>query len=186
MNAPEKIAQAYLRLNGFFTVPHFTLLKDRGGHIDFLAVRLGGSKEKVGTESHGVPLEIDEQFLSKLGVSEDDTVGLVVEVKGGERDNARITDENFEYAKSFFGNISRVKKVGFENNSNSEIIEQAGHIIVPLKHCIDFIKKRFDELKQIEQQLRGSGMLSKEGSWELSEEFLSDLLFLQKLGGCNL
>ncbi len=54
-----------------------------------------------------VTLKIDDKFLSKLGVDKNDTVGLVVEVKGG-REKARV--KNSKYAKSFFGNISPIKK----------------------------------------------------------------------------
>lgn len=187
MNTPEKIAQAYLRLNGFFTIPHFTVLKNNGTHVDFLAVRLGGSIEKVGVAPNRIPIEIDEKLLSKLGINENQTIGLVVEVRGGEirgeREQVSIEESKFEYAESFFGNITCIKKVGFENNSSSEIIEREGIIIVPIKYCVTCIKERFDRLSEIEQQLKGNGVLSKEGSWELSEDFLSDLIYLKKFDG---
>jgi len=185
MNTPEKIAQAYIRLNGFFTIPHFTILKEQWRHIDLLAVRLGGSSEKVGIVSNQTTLKIDEYLLSKLGVSIDDTIGLIIEVKGSERKPAKVDGIKFAYAKLFFGNINRIKKVGFENIENLEIIKKRDHVIISLKYCIRFIKKRFSELKRIEQNLRGRGMLSKEGSWALSEEFLSDLIFLEKLDSAN-
>lgn len=185
MNTPEKIAQAYLRLNGFFTIPLFTILKEHRGHIDLLAVRLGGSLESVGIDSNQTTLKIDENLLSKLGVNKDDTIGLVIEVKGTKRKHAKIDDIKFVYAKLFFGNINHIKKAGFENRENVEIIKRNDHVIISLKYCIRFIKKRFSELKHIEQNLRGRGMLSKEGSWALSEEFLSDLIFLEKLDSAN-
>ena len=47
MNVAEKIVQTYLRLNGFFTIPKFTLLGSKAGHIDIIAVRIGSSKEIV-------------------------------------------------------------------------------------------------------------------------------------------
>lgn len=184
MNTPEKIAQAYLRLNGFFTIPHFTLLKDDGTHIDLLAVRLGESVENVGVNSDIFPLGIDESFLSKLGVTKDDTIGVMAEVKGGERDSARVDVTKFNSAKSFFGSIP-IKKVGFENISRLNITEQDDHIIVSLKYCIEFIKNRFNSVCEIEQQLRRRSLLSKEGSWELSEDFLSDLIYLKKVGVFN-
>ncbi|MDD5473449.1 MAG: hypothetical protein PHU34_04790 [Candidatus Methanoperedens sp.] len=183
MNTPEKIAQAYLRLNGFFTIPHFTLLKDNGTHIDFLAVRLGRSVEKVGVTPNVFPLSIDEQLLSKLAVTKNKTIGIVVEVKGGAcRNNDTVNlDEKFKYAKPFFGNIRNIKKVKFEKDNNSEIEEQDDYIIVSIKHCVGFIKNRFGELKRIEGQLERTRQLSKEGSWHLSEEFLSDLIYLNKI-----
>lgn len=181
MNTPEKIAQAYLRLNGFFTIPHFSVLKDLRTHIDFLAVRLGGSSEKVGAGSVQPILEIDNELLSKLGVGREETVGLVIEVKGGKYDHAEVTNNKFEYAKPFFGNIKDIKKVGFENKDIGEIQSRHDHIIISLKHCLEFIKTRFSELKTIEQDLKENEILSKEGSWDYSEEFLSDLIYLEKL-----
>ena len=184
MNTPEKIAQAYLRLNGFFTIPHFTILNEQWRHIDLLAVRLSGSSEKIGIESNQTTLKIDENLLSKLGINKDDTIGLIIEVKGG-REHAKINDTKFAYGKLFFGSISPIKKIGFENMENLEIIKRNDHVIISLKYCIKFIKERFSKLKSIKQAFRGSGMLSKEGSWSFSEEFLSDLIFLEKLNTGN-
>jgi hypothetical protein len=181
MNTPEKIAQAYLRLNGFFTIPHFTTLKEEGGHIDFLAVRLAGSQEKVGVAPNQIPLKIDEDLLSNLDVTKDETIGLIIEVKGSKNKPAEIDELQFAYAKLFFGNLDKIKKVGFENRSRIEIFTRNDQIIITLKYCMRFIKRRFSELKIIEEDLRGNRLLSKEGSWELSEEFLSDLIYLEKL-----
>ena len=185
MNTPEKIAQAYLRLNGFFTIPHFTILKENGGYIDLLAVRLGGSIEKFGVDSNQRSLSIDDNLLSKLGANEDETIGLIIEIKGGKNNSAKVDELQFAYAKLFFGNINRIKKVGFENIENLEIIKKRDHVIISLKYCIRFIKKRFSVLKSFEQNLRGQGILSKEGSWVFSEEFLSGLIFLDKLDNAN-
>ena len=180
MNTPEKIAQIYLRLNGFFTISHFSVLQDEWTHIDFLAVRLGRSMEKVGKGKEGIPLKIDNDFLEKLDASHDDTIGLVVEVKGG-NGRAKVTSAAFEYAKPFFGKASKLRKVGFED-VGGKIQKQDDHIIVPMSYCLTFVKKRFQEIETIDCELRGSGRLTKEGSWYLSEEFLSDLLFLKKVG----
>lgn len=176
MNTPEKIVQAYIRLNGFFSIPQFTVLKGERNHIDFLAVRLGGSVENVGMSHNTVSLKIDEQLLKKLGVTKDDTIGIVVEVKGSKKPG-RINTEIFEYAKSFFGTNCVVKKVGFENNNKSIEIKD-DHIIVPIKYCIKFIKNRFNKLKKLKKQ---GIVLSKESSWDLSDEFLSDLIYLYKM-----
>ncbi|MEE9379506.1 MAG: hypothetical protein V3V33_15890 [Candidatus Lokiarchaeia archaeon] len=75
--------------------------------------------------------------------------------------------------------------MGFENRESSEIITQNDRVIISLKYCIRFIKKRFSVLKSFEQNLRGQGILSKEGSWVFSEEFLSGLIFLDKLDNAN-
>ena len=149
MNTPEKIAQAYLRLNGFFTIPHFTVLKENGGHIDLLAVRLGGCSESVGVGSNQKQLGIDNDLLSKLGINKSITIGLVIEVKGG-NNSVDINDSQFAYSKSFFRNINIIKKVSFENRADLEIHTRNDQIIIPLKHCMNFIKKRFSELKSIE------------------------------------
>ena len=85
----------------------------------------------------------------------------------------------------FFGNTKCIKKVGFENRRNLEIIKQDDYIIISLKYCINFIEERFAELTSIKNDLRGSGMLSKEGSLALSEEFLLILIFLEKLKDTN-
>lgn len=181
MNTPEKIAQAYLRLNGFFTIPYFTILKEKKGHIDLLAVRLGGSIEKVGVDSNQRSLSIDDNLLSELDVNEDETIGLIIEIKGGENDSAKVDELQYAYAKLFFGNINIIKKVGFENRTNFEILTRNDHIIITLKYCMRFIKRRFSQLKSIEQEFKGRGLLSKEGSWTFWEDFLSDLIYLEKL-----
>jgi hypothetical protein len=180
MNTPEKIAQTYLRLNGFFTIPHFSILQDDWGHVDFLAVRLGGSVEKVGKGEDRIPLKLDTDFFEKMEIMEGDTVGLIVEVKSGE-ERAEVTDVAFNYVRPVFGNISKLERVGFDERE-CEIQKRGNHIIVPIQHCLTFIKERFRELERIDHDMRGSGRLSKEGSWYLSEEFLSDLLFLKKSG----
>lgn len=185
MNAPEKIVQAYLRLNGFFTIPYFSVLSESCSQIDFLAVRLGSSEERIGIKGNFISLDIDEKFLELLGASKMDTIGLVVEVKGGKGQHAVISDENFQYAKSFFGKVEKVFRVGFERDLTKlckQLVGDNVHFLVPLTHCLEFINKRFREMKKIERALRGTGILSKEGSWHLSEEFLSDLIYLQSIG----
>jgi len=148
--------------------------------IDFLAVRLGGSVERVGTEGNRKALRIDTIFLDKLGVGVNDSIGLVVEVKGG-NENARIEEVKFRYAKPFFGMDVKIRKVGFENKG-SKIAKVDDQVVVPMKYSLNFIRKRFEELKQLDEELRGTERMTKEGSWHLSEEFLSDLIYLRKLG----
>ena len=184
MNIPEKIAHAYLRLNGFFTIPYFSVLSKSCSYIDFLAVRLGNSEEKIGVEGNLTSLSIDEKFLKLLCVSKSDTIGLVVEVKGGESGYAEISNENFQYAKPFFGKVEKIFRVGFERDLTELCKQRIGdniHFLVPLFHCLEFIDKRLKEVKKIDQALRGKGILSKEGSWYLSEEFLSELIYLKSL-----
>lgn len=178
MNTPEKIVQTYLRLNGFFTLFHFSVLEEKGTHADLLAIRPGESIEAVGPEDYKVPLNIDNSFLKQLGVTPKDPIGLVVEVKSGD-EKAGVTSRVFDYVKPFFGKTPNLRKVGFDEKV-SKISCLGDHIVVPLKYCLDFIIKRFEELDRIDKKLKGSGRLSKRGSWHLSEEFLSDLLFLHR------
>jgi len=180
MNTSEKIVQTYLRLNGFFTIPPFSLLQDEWTHVDFLAVRLGGSQEKVGKSNDRVPLQIDTDLLRELEAGSEDTIGLVIEVKSGDEE-AIVSETVFDYVKPFFGTISKLSKAGFGDKGHG-IHKRGDHVIVPVKYCLTFINQRFQELKCIDQKLRGSGRLTKEGSWYLSEEFLSYLLFLKKSG----
>jgi len=185
MYAPEKIAQAYLRLNGFFTIPHFSVLTREGFQIDLLAIRLGNSEERIGAKGSLTSLKVDEEFLQLLGASKSDTVGLVVEVKGGENEHAEISETKFEYARPFFGNVKNVFRVAFERDIDKLCkLERAGnlHFVVPLSHCLRFIDKRLKEVRKIENDLRRRGALSKEGSWHLSEEFLSEVIYLKHLG----
>ncbi len=132
MNTPEKIAQAYLRLNGFFTIPHFTILKEQGGHIDFLAVRLGGSLEKVGVDSNQTTLKIDENLLSKLDVNKEDTIGLIIEVKGSKRESAKIDDIDFDW-NYYFNKIYKIDKnivKKSKKNTITFVLEQCNQILV--------------------------------------------------------
>lgn len=185
MNAPEKIAQIYLRLNGFFTIPHFSVLSAEGSQIDLLAVRLGNSEERIGIDQNLTALKIDEEFLEILGASKSDTIGLVVEVKGGEKKHAEISNAKFEYAERFLGDVEKVSRVTFERSINTLCKQERGgnqHVAIPLSHCLTFIDKRLEEVSEIESRLRGSGLLSKQGSWHLSEEFLSEIIYLKHLG----
>jgi hypothetical protein len=49
--------------------------------------------------------------LKLLGVSKEDDVGLVVEVKGGKDERGIIPENNFEYVKTFFGRINPFRVV---------------------------------------------------------------------------
>lgn len=148
-------------------------------------MRFGGSQEIVGVTSNHTTLKIDENLLTKLGVTKNETIGLIIEVKGGKNKSVEVDELQFTYAKLFFGNLSNLKKVGFERRTSLEIITRKDHIIITLEYCMDFITKRFLELNSIERDLKGSGLLSKEGSWELSEVFLSDLIYLENLKALN-
>lgn len=183
MSVPEKIVQTYLRLNGFFTIPKFTILGAKAGHIDILAVRIGSSREIVGSKRR-VPLDIDWKFLELLGTSEDQTIGLIVEVKGGEEEE-EISSEHLERARPFFGKLNRVFRVLFEKKTDQLYCKERDgetHFFVPISHCLEFIDGRFEQLMEIEPKVREKGDITKYGSWYLSEEFLSGLIYLKSMG----
>jgi len=183
MNVAEKIVQTYLRLNGFFTIPKFTILGSKAGHIDIIAVRIGSSKEIVGSRKK-IPLIIDTKFLELLEESDDETVGLIVEVKGGEV-KEEISSEHFEQVKPFFGKLNKIFRVLFEKDARDlhrQEINGEIHFIVPISHCLRFINSRFDQLNKIEPKVRERGDITKYGSWYLSEEFLSELIYLKSMG----
>jgi hypothetical protein len=49
MNLAEKIASAYLRLNGFLTIPHFNMFDGaQHNHVDIVGLRAANSRELVG------------------------------------------------------------------------------------------------------------------------------------------
>jgi len=172
MNAAEKIVQTYLRLNGFFVNPKFTVMGSIKGHVDFLAVRLGGCEERIGVHK----VKFDEELLSSSVFSDHDNVGLVVEVKGG-GGKPNVSQAKFDYVARFFGNTVKVKKAYF--GLKGEKIEQnTDSITVPIRHCLKFILQRFEEINNI----RKRGEISKVGTWVYSEDLLSDLLYLKKTG----
>lgn len=184
MYPPEKIVQVYLRLNGFFTISKFSILGKESSDIDMLAIRLGGSKEIVG-DRRKIPLKIDNELLKLLNVSEDEDIGLVIEIKGGINQYSHIPKENYEYILPFFGNHVKPFRMGFERSAKrlgKKQIEDYIYFIVPISHCLEFINRRFEELKKVEPKVRDKGAISKYGSWYLSEEALSDLIYLKSLG----
>lgn len=184
MEPSEKIVNVYLRLNGFFIIPKFSVLVERATHVDILGMRIGNSEERVGKNVNSIPLRIDDDFLKLLGISKNDDVGLVVEVKGGEEEHGEIPEKNFVYVIPFFGRIDPFRVV-FEKAAEKlekKVNNGAVHFVIPLSHCLNFINQRFEEMEEIEHQIREHGDITKYGSWYLSEEFLSELIYLKSLG----
>jgi hypothetical protein len=179
MLAPEKIASAYLRLNGFFLMPYFTiLLQPDCRHVDFLGVHVG-STEKIGPPQ--VELSLDRELFELLGTRTGEHFVVIAEVKGTEdaSDAPLVSDEHFAYVKKMFTGM-KIKRLGFEK-TGSGIHEEQGHTIVSLSHCLSFIEFRFIEAKAIASQLECHHW-TKTKAWSWHEEFLSDLLFLHNLG----
>jgi hypothetical protein len=177
MQTTEKIALLYLRFNGFFTMPHFTVFGDKGNrHVDILGVRLEGSEEKVGKNV----LCKDDLFIEKVSEN-NQSVFLWAEV-GNRYKGDEFVPTKEEYCKRIFGNKGTVKKVYFDfDKSGDEFSSIDGVLIVPGSRCGSFIIQRFSQMasEPVKGALDG---LSKTGSWVWSEDFLADLLYLKKLG----
>ncbi len=172
MNAAEKIAGAYLRLNGFFLLPHFTIFDGvQHNHFDAIALRPGGGKETI----NSLELIRDDSLndiLSELGIYNQDLVGALVEVKSNEKKD-KITKEQEDYAKKFFGDIEKIVKIFF-SDKRTKISIKCTSIFIPIKYAIQWIDTRIEWMDENELHL------SKSGSWNWSEETLSDLIYLYR------
>ena len=99
MNIPEKIAGLYLRLNGFFISPHFTILLQGGSrHVYFIGVRVG-SLERIDIGEEQIILTPDDGFLFCLGEKRNSRFAIVAEVSGAESANKppRVRYDAFDY-----------------------------------------------------------------------------------------
>lgn len=116
--------------------------------------------------------------------SKDETIGLVAEVKGGE-EKEEISLEHLERVRPFFGKLNRVFRVLFERETRTLHRKETDgevYFIVPISHCLKFISGRFEQLEKLEPKVREKGDITKYGSWYLSEEFLSELIYLKSMG----
>lgn len=186
MNTAEKIAGAYLRLNGFLLLPHFTAFDGvQHGHVDFIGLRAANSKERI-IDPHAergqiadFVLPIDVNFFEIIsehfnGGSRDlPTVGTIAEVR---TNDARVapTAEHIEYVRKFLGNITLIP-VSFADDDN-EIAFRSPAVTIGIHYALNWILGRIDLMK------RSNMRLTKDGSWTWSEEFLSDILVLHGLG----
>ncbi len=179
MNTGEKIAGTYLRLNGFLLLPQFTIFNEPNhNHIDHLAVRLGGSVERVFDKSLPVDEDLFDIIGNHLGIAaKQENLGAVVQVKTNTHFNI-FHDSHLEYARSFLGNLPNVVPISFCDAFTSITIDcrsnENGDIGVGLKHAVNWIAKRVEWMDaEIERQ--------KMASWTWSEDFLADILVLRKL-----
>ena len=175
MNAPEKIAATYLRLNGFLLLPHFTIFTDRHhNHVDLIGYRPRNSEECVSD----VPLKRDDDFSNKIEeLQNDDTktlpTGIIVQVRGNTT-YPKFHDNHEEYVERFLG-IKPVRII-FRRQKKSIFIKEENEnrsVCVGLKHSFGWIQERIGEMHSYH---------SKTGSWTLSEEFLADLLLIRRIG----
>jgi hypothetical protein len=180
MNLPEKIAGSYLRLNGFFLLPHFTIFEyHQHSHIDFLALRPPNGHEVIELNDDGLlEFPVDELLFSHISdvVGQDALeilLGGVVEIKG----NFEIelpTEEKIRYAQHFFGNETTVIPITFSRKFD-EVSAYSGALAVQIDYAFEWLLQRFNWMDQILPQVL------KEGSWAWSEEALSDLIYIKRL-----
>lgn len=173
LNAAEKIAGSYLRLNGFFLLPHFTVFNgDSHNHVDFLALRPCGGLEKVNTN---IFIRDDDLIfhINRITNNSPDFIGALVEVRSNDRTD--LPDErHIEYAKGFFGDgVHHILKIAFRDG-NGPISLAGDTIVITIKHALKFI---FDRIDWINENV---DHLTKTGSWNWSEDSLSDIIYLNK------
>jgi len=174
MNYPEKIAGAYLRLNGFFLLPHFTVFDQRQHtHVDFLALRPANSQESVNKDNLLI-LPVDDEFMNLLGELIDypksNFIGLVVEVKSGEEKEVP-SQEHREYVDRFFGKNVKIFNLSFCGNVKKPTISN-GSITIGVEYAFEWIISRILWMNANMERL------IKTRSWNMSEEFLSEILYL--------
>lgn len=176
MNMAEKIAATYLRLNGFLLLPQFTVfIGGDHGHVDLVGLRAKGSKE----ESAGLTFPIDEKFFDAIDplVCKDprnEFLGLVGEVKKN-REIDHPKDQQVAYVRPFLGNVPIVPV--FFSQAGKEPTWKSACLQVGNAYALNWV---FDRASWMNEKLE---TLTKTGSWNLSEDALSEILVLgQSLG----
>lgn len=175
MNLAEKVAGAYLRLNGFLALPQFTIFEGEWhNHIDLVAMRAANSEEVV----NGVRLITDDRLFE--GCSEvmgrnarSVNFGLAAEVRTNNRRDA-VENDQLAYVRRFLGDIPVIRISFYEGEQPVTSVNQV--LCVGVRYAATWIQRRIDWME--EQQIG----LSKEGSWNWSEDFLSDFLTLRRYG----
>ena len=175
MNTAEKIAGTYLRLNGFFLLPQFTVFDGtRHNHIDLVALRAANSEERV----DDVVLPVDDQLFETVSIFIDNPksnhFGAIVEVRTNENRDIP-TNEHFVYTSRFLGGLPSVRLSFYEFDDNNPVPSE-NSINIGNRYAIGWILDRINWMQG--QHMR----LAKEGSWHLSEEWLADILVLNRLG----
>ena len=177
MNSPEKIAGVYLRLNGFFLLPQFTLFDGESHtHVDFLGLRAPASIEQCGDVTFPIDDELFNRIDHQFEDSRNQLISVIAEVKGNQT-KENPGEGHYEYINHFIGNSNRIKihfrKQTVDISVANEVIE------VSLTYAL---RKIIERIEWIDENLN---KLSKESSWAWSETSLSDILYLKKLGYLN-
>ncbi|HBJ85058.1 MAG TPA: hypothetical protein DDZ88_14545 [Verrucomicrobiales bacterium] len=188
MNLAENIAATYLRLNGFFLLPHFTVLKgDRHNHIDLLALRAAGAEEKVPGSATPKSLPVDDQLFGKLdelfqikgksASSKSNFIGMMAEVRSN-RNKDEIDEPHISYVRPLFGNAHLFRALFFRAKNFEMKISGKNHdeLEIDIIYASKWILKRIEETEKFEN------LLTKTKSWALSEPFLSDIMQLRDYG----
>ncbi len=172
MNLAEKLSATYLRLNGFLLLPHFTVFTgQQHTHLDLIGLRVANSKELVGDFT----LPIDNELFSVLTRLRGhdaltSIIGVAAEVRTNECRDAP-SDEHIHYIQNFFGGITVSRLAFFEG---SHTVSQNDNVVdIGVRYAGIWIQRRVDQMNKLR--------LTKTGSWNWSECFLSDLLVLRAL-----
>jgi hypothetical protein len=169
-NTAEKVAGLYLRLNGFLQLPLFTLFyEDKYGQIDILGIHGKNSVEKA----MGVEFPVDDAFFEACKRKELDDpkgtiLGVVAEVRGNNRRKAPDV-EHVQYAANFLGEAPIIR-VSFSDSATALGVKD-GVVVVSMRHATEWIRSR---VKWMESQ---GWRFTKSGSWSLSDDYLSDILY---------
>jgi hypothetical protein len=174
MNVAENLASAYLRLNGFLLLSHFTVFTGGGhNHVDLIGLRAPNSQERV----NGTQLALDEALFNALSALRgDNSKSALVAIAAEVRTNAQRdvpTLEHVDYVRAFFGGVPVVTRFSFYDMAKTIVLTADG-LDIGLSHTGHWIQWRIDSMH--------GQRLTKEGSWNLSDPFLADLLALRELG----
>jgi hypothetical protein len=175
MNLAEKLAGTYLRLNGFLTLPHFTAFDgNQHNHVDLVALRAPKSQEVVGD----ITLITDDLLFDAISAiigrsSRSVALAVVAEVRTS-TDRDEPSEAHINYVGRFLGDIP-VTRLAFYEGSQS-VVQDGQTLDIGMRYAGLWIQRRIDWMNEHEFKL------TKAGSWNLSEDFLSDFLALRRYG----
>jgi hypothetical protein len=175
MNLAEKLAGTYLRLNGFLTLPHFTAFDgNQHNHIDLVAFRAPNSQEVVGDITLLTDDLLFDAFSALIGRrSRSVALGVAAEVRTNTaRDEP--SEAHIDYVGHFLGAIPVIRLAFYEGLHG--VIQNGQTLDIGMRYAGLWIQRRIDWM--LEHKFK----LSKTGSWNLSEAFLSDFLALRRYG----
>ncbi len=180
MNPAESISSLYLRFNGFFQLPEFTIFRTSAHqHVDILALRPpGGVDYAINRKGERVPLPLDDKLfaaIEKLGVAKptEKVLGAVGEVKAN-KSVEEDASENLKAVEPFFGRVDGIVRFNFSGKFGEPRVEtdETGKFIgVGVSYALHWIRGRINRMKNDLE-------VNKGGSWTLSEGFLATILLL--------